>query len=217
MALADETASLTLREEGRARRVFPLGPSAKVGGRTTIGVMFEQRLDLGEVLDRQVENLAARSKARAGFGPRRRRVKRGHDGGQRIDVRSRQRLPGEDAGEQRVLGELTHLDGILDCRAISADARGVDRARDGDDLEIDRRSETSVQLQLSLAIEMAGGQRREIEEPEVDSLLDFVCMAACQQDVQNMGFDDANRRASRGRTGPDSSALERGATGRLCR
>ena len=103
---------------------------------------------------------------------------------------------GEDAREQRVLGELPHLDGVLERRAISADARGVDRAGDGDDLEIDRRRETSVQLQLSIAIEMAGGQPREIQEAQIDSLLDLVGMAACQQDVRNMGFDDANRRAS---------------------
>jgi len=63
VALADESASPPVGEQGGARGVLVSGPATQRREHASIGRIFDKRIHLGEILDRQCEDLVRRSKA----------------------------------------------------------------------------------------------------------------------------------------------------------
>ena len=73
-------------------------------------------------------------------------VKGGDLGGQHIDIGHLQLIARKQLARERLLGKLAHLDGILEHRAIAAKDRGIDRAGDRNDVEIECRRKAAVKL-----------------------------------------------------------------------
>src|SRR5690606_40379351 len=84
-------------------------------------------------------------------------------------------------GQQLVLRELAHLQGIFDDRRVFAEAGRLQAAADGYDLTIQRRGKALVEAQLLLAEVLAAGQFGKVEEAEVHRLLDLVGVGASEQ------------------------------------
>jgi hypothetical protein len=64
----------------------------------------------------------------------------------------------------------------------TASVRTIERAADLHDLLIERRSQAAVEPQLFLAVVAPQGERREIDEPEVDRFFDLIGVAAGEHD-----------------------------------
>ena len=84
-----------------------------------------------------------------------------------------------------------HLDGKLDRGPVAADARRVRRARDWRHLQVQLRSEAAVEPHLFVAIELALGQRGEVQKLHPHRLLDLVGKVAGQQHPRDVRFQKA--------------------------
>ena len=95
-------------------------------------------------------------------------------GGQYVDIGRAELVTREQQARERFLGELAHLDGILERRAIAAKGRGIDCTGDRNDVEIERRRKSAVKLKLLFAVETPGRQCREVQKPQVHVFLYLV-------------------------------------------
>ncbi len=116
-------------------------------------------------------------------------------GGERVDVGRTQLVAQEQPARERLLGELQHLDGILERRAIAAKDRGIDRTGDRNHVEIERRRKPAVELEFPFAVETPGRQCREVQKPETDVLLYLVRVSSRQQDVGDVRLQDGDASA----------------------
>ena len=144
MALANEAVLAPAQERAPAGGVLAFGPGGKCIDLVVLLYGREQRPQLREVLPRHTQHLArcaerATRARRAG-----RTVKSGHLHGQRVDVRGLELAPRQDLARQRVLRKLAHHHCVLERRAVAADDRGVDAARDRHDVEVERGCESAI-------------------------------------------------------------------------
>ena len=133
-------------------------------------------------------------------------VEIGDDGRQRVDVRGSELTAREHAARERVLRELAHLDRVLERRPAATDRRSSDAAGNWDNVEIKRRREPAIEPQFLLAVETPRGERREIEEPQCNRLLDLVRVAPRQEHVGNVRLEALDSARNRCRTPKDRTA-----------
>ena len=102
--------------------------------------------------------------------------------------------------ERRRLGEATHVDRVLDRFALPAEDRASVLLRDRHDAHVHAGRETAVQGDLGLAHDLATCERRVVEEPEVDRLLELVDVVPGENDRGSVGLHEYGR-ARRARVG----------------
>src|SRR5690606_11850125 len=99
---------------------------------------------------------------------------------QQIDVLGPNGICEQLATEQRLIGKLAHLDGVLDRVPVTADAGLRRRAGNRDDVEVEIRREATIQPEFLEAVPVAAVERREVEEAQRDRLFDLVREFTCE-------------------------------------
>ena len=113
--------------------------------------VFRQGAGLVEVLEREAEDVLGHAECAVGARDVDAAVEGRDIRGQRIDVRRCEPAAREHVARERRLRELAHLHRVFERRATAARNRVVDRAGDGDDIEIERRRQAAIEPQFLLA------------------------------------------------------------------
>src|SRR5690606_1656374 len=106
----------------------------------------------------------------------------------RIDMFRSQLTGALHVAQQILLAELTGLDHVFDGRAVAIETGRVLAAADGNDIQVEVRSQAPVQAQLFGAEMRALLEGGEIEETEIDRFLDLVDEVAGEKHPGDMGF-----------------------------
>src|SRR2546422_4920922 len=125
--------------------MLALGPDAQ---RRQVGMLrsvIEQWLNLGEVLQRALQDVFGCSKRALSGCNVDRSMERGHLGRQGVDVRTAEFVAFEQAACQCVLRKLAHLHRILQRSSAAAEYRCLDATGNGDNVEVERWRKTPIQ------------------------------------------------------------------------
>ncbi|MNE07933.1 hypothetical protein D3C80_1005730 [compost metagenome] len=181
MAFADEAFLLAPCQQGEQALVAAFGPGFQGFQLLQVGLVVEQGTDLLEVLPDRHHHRFRGAQGVVDGDLRGGQVEAGDLPGQGIDMGGRQFTAGLQGAEQVVLGELAHLQHILECRTFASDLRRLGGAGDRQHFEVEVVGQALIQAQLFATEMLAGVEAGEVEEAEVDRLLDLVGIAAGQQ------------------------------------
>ncbi len=96
---------------------------------------------------------------------------------------------GVDLGAELVFVEFTHDDHPVDLFTLALDGESLAVKGDRCRPQVDRRGQSTVELDLGPAVELAQLEGRKIEKPEVDRFFEFVNEVAGQKDGRNVSLE----------------------------
>jgi hypothetical protein len=109
---------------------------------------------------------------------------------QRVHVGLGQLASGQHLGPEQPLVELAHRDDPVDDLALALEGELVAVEGDRRRLQVDRRGEAAVELDLGPAVELAQGDGGEVEEAEVDRFFELVDVLTGQEDRGDVGLEE---------------------------
>ena len=145
--------------------------------------------DLCEVFQGILANLGGAPIGRVGRGALGPSVKLSDRSRERLDAPRRELSAREHPVELCRAGKAAHLDAVFDGGAWTPQAGAIRRPGYGHDRQIQLGGEARVEPELFLAIEPALLERREVQKPEIDGLLEFIRERAGQEHTGDVGLD----------------------------
>ncbi len=130
MALAGETIGLARGEQALEAIEAAAGPGLQVVQLLQVGLVAEEGADLLEVLLDRRHHAFRRAVGLLGGHLGGLQMEFGDLPGQLVDVAGVQFTIGLQGAEHLALGELAHLQGVLDCHALTAELRSFGAAGD---------------------------------------------------------------------------------------
>ncbi len=185
-----------LLEQRRQPRMRIARPRLQRGdARGDVGSVF-QRQHMLEVGQRVGQRDLGRAPRTRGAGDRRDRMEARDHARQFVDVFRRQRARRQHPVEFLRAVEAPHAHRILERRAGTADPRFIGGSGDRHDVEIEIGREPAIEPHFVLARGAPLGERREVEEPEVEVFFQLVGEVAGEHHPRNVRLDalDVRRR-----------------------
>ena len=166
-----------------------LGPGAE-GCQLSAGVDLRGTgSNVGEVFQGILADLGGAPIGRVGRGALGPSVKLRDRSRERLDVPRRELAAREHPVKLCRAGKAAHLHAVFDRGAWTTQAGAILRSSYGHDCQIKLGGEACVEPELFLAIEPALIERREVQKPEIDGLLEFIRERAGQEHTGDVGLE----------------------------